>query len=481
MANRLDLRAELSSDAFPLENAILRASYWIKALKPLKEHSFFSDNCEWVDDALPRLRDGKILSLAPGETRRLWMTISNKGVPAGTYKLKLSLRDASGATEVIPIQFNVADTVLAPDPNLNVYTYAYLTRKSSRDFRKEALEDLKRHYQNTYVVPLLPKYNPRTEDIDFSGIIEYLKPLGDARRILFFWNCETGKVPFCPAKGWGSEKWRNTLRRVISRWYSALKSAGFGKEKVVMYPFDETYDNKCCGGRSEYQALADVADELHAIDPLIKVFMDPVGFNEEDMRSMRVLADKIDVWAPVQELYHDGGKKGWPHPYSLQEKLTARRFFQNLKSKGKTIWSYQCSGPNKTLDVNGYFRQYPWRAWCHGITGLGIWSYNNIRGKSSWSDEDGGDFTFVYEMRDAPDDIPRKPFEPLIPSRRWQAYRAGIQDYLLLSMAARKGVSRKKLRAIAGKVLKNSLNSNVIEQAHNDLINLIIGKGGSGK
>ena len=41
----------------------------------------------------------------------------------------------------------------------------------------------------------------------------------------------------------------------------------------------------------------------------------------------------------------------------------------------------------------------------------------------------------VYEMRDAPADIPREPFEPLIPSRRWQVWRAGIQDYFLLQQA----------------------------------------------
>ena len=63
---------------FPLDNITLRQSYWIKAKTT---SDLRGDNTEiWLDDALPRLDQDKYLTLLPGETKRIWTTISSHNV-----------------------------------------------------------------------------------------------------------------------------------------------------------------------------------------------------------------------------------------------------------------------------------------------------------------------------------------------------------------------------------------------------------------
>ena len=95
--------------------------------------------------------------------------------------------------------------------------------------------------------------------------------------------------------------------------------------------------------------------------------------------------------------------------------------------------------------------------------------------KSSWDDFDGiPDFTMVYESRDAPPDVPRTPSEPLIPSRRWQVWRAGVQDYHLLQQAA--GTSpqaRDRIDDIVDRVLAAPADPAIYREARQMLLALL--------
>ena len=70
-----------------------------------------------------------------------------------------------------------------------------------------------------------------------------------------------------------------------------------------------------------------------------------------------------------------------------------------------------------------------------GITGVGVWNYADTgRGTftSAWTDLDGTreDFAMVYDAATAPAGVSRR--EAQIPSRRWEAFRDGLEDYAYL-------------------------------------------------
>jgi hypothetical protein len=172
---KLVLNVKLSTGSFPAENIVKRASYWVKAIKPKAEQGPGKDNFSWIDDALPRLQKDKYMILKPGETRRLWLTVNSNKVPSGMYELKINVSDTFGNSSNVPFKLKVHAVKLAKDPELNVYTYAYLNRQSTSSYAETAIKDLQAHYQNTYVLNLIPKYNPQTGKADYSHIVNYVR------------------------------------------------------------------------------------------------------------------------------------------------------------------------------------------------------------------------------------------------------------------------------------------------------------------
>ena len=84
-----------------------------------------------------------------------------------------------------------------------------------------------------------------------------------------------------------------------------------------------------------------------------------------------------------------------------------------------------------------------WKAFLRGYTGVGFWAYADIGDKdtTAWKELER-DFAVIY---DGPDNS-------IISSRRWEAWRMGIEDYELLTMYAKaKGVPAAK--ALAKQVL----------------------------
>ena len=94
-------------------------------------------------------------------------------------------------------------------------------------------------------------------------------------------------------------------------------------------------------------------------------------------------------------------------------------------------------------------RLYPLTSVALGYTGVSHWAYNTYKA-SSWHDWDGQgsvrlDYSFIYDgLEDHPlckqVNVTR---EAIVPSIRWEAVRAGVQDaivLLALKQAERRGV-----------------------------------------
>jgi hypothetical protein len=468
---------------FPKEKITLRGSYWITAKGQGYERGEGMPTL--VDDALPRLASGNNLVLRAGRTRRLWLTVDTNGVDAGKYSLTLTLTHSAGNKEVarIPVDLHVLPIALEKDSQVAVHSYAYLNRPSTRDHLEQAVADLKAHYENTFIFESPP--NPPTDEqgnvvgrANFDKLRSRIRLLKDARQLVFFWHeCE---APHFQAKlHWMSAAHKKSLKIWLTDFVGVLREEGFDHDRFMMYPFDESYSNPVKGGRPELQALAEIADAIHEIDPRVRVFANPVTAHPKDDPLYEKLKGKIAAWS-LHKLLLDPGDHtaGWPYNFTAADKhRVVESFFRNEQKAGRPLWAFQCEGRTKTKNVNGYYRRWSWQIWHVDFTGIGLWSYNDIRGGSSWSDSGdgaGGDFSMVYEMRDAPADIPREPFEPLIPSRRWQAWREGIQDYLLLQQVRKRHPAQdRQIKKLAASVLEDPENYAKYELARERLLDLL--------
>jgi hypothetical protein len=117
-------------------------------------------------------------------------------------------------------------------------------------------------------------------------------------------------------------------------------------------------------------------------------------------------------------------------PYlDLAQIINDDKVLKNFQVGKAEKWLYDTQGPAKSLSPYSYYRLLAWKAFLNGYTGIGFWSYAETSG-SVWDDFDGDhpDYAVIYDGENT----------TIISSRRWEAWRMGIEDYELLTMYAKK-------------------------------------------
>jgi hypothetical protein len=279
-----------------------------------------------------------------------------------------------------------------------------------------AADDLQAHGVNTFLLHPeslpVPRFNPdRTalETVDFQVFDEALARLGHPRLHGVFWGETDG------AKNWfdlDRPAERDCFKQWIRAWVSHLQERGFDWEDFFFYPYDEKIPER----------FVLIAQLLKEVDPRLRIYCNQVNVAPEIM--LRI-APTIDIWCPY---------------YRAELTAEQRQAFQTVREQyHPTVWTYACDGPAKALSPSTYYRRLPWRAFREGATGAGFWCYACT--SNSWDDYDGSDpdYGVVYYASDAPPGVlrgegeaPAEPEEAIIPSRRWEAWREGTEDYQYL-------------------------------------------------
>jgi len=107
-----------------------------------------------------------------------------------------------------------------------------------------------------------------------------------------------------------------------------------------------------------------------------------------------------------------------------------------------------------------------WEAYVKELGGYGFWDYADCRG-SVWDayDHPRHDYAVVYDGDES----------ELTPSKRWEAYREGAEDFAMLAMLAqRPGWNREKVAKLAQEVL-DIPDAQLIDEARRWLVRLLAG------
>ena len=177
----------------------------------------------------------------------------------------------------------------------------------------------------------------------------------------------------------------------------------------------------------------------------------------EDVRLLIPAADIVPVALP----YRFRLPRNAPPSYNPQNTLknVVWPLLKDLEKKGKVQpWSYHCSSGKKG-NVLTFYRAWPITQVGMGRQGTGHWAYDDIGG-SSWVDTDGKrlDFLFNYDGTEKnPINEHMNPTkEILVPSIRYEALRAGLQDARIL-MDLKKILESKKCSRMQTKGIKKLL------------------------
>ncbi len=398
-----------------------------------------------VLDALPlastETNDVAEIAVPSGESRILWLTVHSLNLAPGSYQAGVKLAPVRGGAPpvVITLSLNVAALEM-PDSSaraLSSYAWDYATNPKWEPLAvTAAMDDLRAHGINTFMSypgsPPSPRLNAErtaVESVDFTILDGSLDHMNNPRLLC------------TPGDGWPADlstpALQECFRQYIRIWAEHLAKRGLGPDRFFFYFADEGIPEK----------LVQMAKLVKEVDPRLQTFCNQVDAQPEKI--LRV-APYIDIWCPYYRHFTE----------AAPERREA--FREALDKYGAQLWTYACDGPGKTLSPNTYYRRLSWCAFDEGATGAGFWTYADgyYFEQDMWNDFDGSDpdFGVVYFAWNAPEGIPRG--EPIIPSRRWEAWREGTEDYEYLHRlreainTARKSGAREDLLRQAERVLR---------------------------
>jgi len=384
------------------------------------------------------------LDIPAGMTKQLWLTIDSRGLDPGNYHGTIQL-SGGGFSDTEPFAFTVTPMAMPEEPTLNVLTYSYMHWPLPATHPQSVADDLSEHYVNAQQVisSYLPYFSADAEGnftapMNFSALDAYMALLPDTSLWILWTGFDWDHREMYPIPG--DARRANMFTQWLEAVIAHMLQKGYGYDEFAFSWIDEA---------SQQQMLDIVkpsSELLRQVDPNVQVWMNISSDNTE--AGLAAVEGLIDIWCPTSS------KLGWD-------------FWQD-----KQTWFYD-SASDKGRSPTGHYRYKLWRAFNEDCEGNGFWTYTDNR--DLWNDYAGAPtYSVVY---DGPDGV--------VSSKRWEAYRAGVEDYELCRMlsdaigaaeAAGRGdtpvvnAARTGLASWVNQVLANPNDPTVAEQAHRELL-----------
>jgi len=358
------------------------------------------------------------------------------GLYKGMNTAKISIQSGDERL-VLNISSDVIDDIDCDGCALNADNWAYLNYPMLRDRSLIAAADLHAHYINTIIVP--PAVIPRIGASNFQSFKKYISS---------FKNKNVDNI--LVSQDFTSPSNKNDIngfafmsvgwKQNFVTWYhyltNAIRSAGFSNINLYLCPYDEIREKDF----NDFEKLIAWA----------RISVSGIQFfatltNKSNVNSILPLVDIAQIRADYLG-------------------------FANLPLHTAKIWVYEVNGRARTLSPYRRYRLLALSAFLSGYTGVGFWNYADIHS--------GMDLNLVTK---APDVNPYEnysviydgPASTIISSRRWEAFREGMEDYKVLCVFAKKyHIDRAK--TLAKLVLNNPCDYNKADSVVKLMLNSIV-------
>jgi len=357
------------------------------------------------------LQGSRPFRVAPGQVAQIWLTIFDPNLKPGTYTgtINVKARQDSGQehTEQIALRLVVEARRFARQVALNTCNWGCYRLASL----EETAEDFKSHHINVYLVNVSEIPFPRKAADgtllrpDYTKIDRIIRKHPFVRTFLLFLNFRASTKDSGRFGKWMSPQWKRAFAAWLKQLREHLQQLGLGYERWALHCFDE----------SLCDAYYELARFVKSVDPKIRLYANSFGKGPKEFLRFRNL---IDIWCPQDS--HCTWHPDW---------------LRMIQGFGKELWTYDCAGPGKANDPYTYYRLMPWRAFARGQTGAGFWVYHDGLGYKNvavpWDEtlKPFGYYGVVYGAQTSPIG---KLQENIVPSRRWEAWREGVEDYQYL-------------------------------------------------
>lgn len=370
-------------------------------------------NLGLVADALA-LQQNKAFTLKPGELTQIWLTIDSSKLSPGSYVSAIAVIAGDGQMQTVPLSIEIAPLRFPDKAALKSCVWdEYIT--SSKSFTRTnpgaAIKDLMEHYVNVGVIhpayiPYAYKNGTWLQREDFAKLDNQLELRKDYDCVLLSLEAEHYLEKGIQGE-WMSESWKAGFAQWLRQIVAHMRQKGFDYSRFALYPYDERLHDRF------YQ----LAKLIKQIDPRVRIYSNWLGKGPEDFMRFK---DLIDIWCPQE-------RRCYLHPDWLRA----------VENFNKEMWTYGAVGPGyrgtiaKAKKPYDCYRLAGWRAFERGYSGAGFWIYLDWNSQPGWDDTDQpkGYYRMIYDGKHAPKD---SVYEPVVTSRRWEAWREGVEDYQYL-------------------------------------------------
>jgi hypothetical protein len=397
-----------------------------------------------VSDPLPLLpRNGVLweVQVPAGERVKLYIDIFSSEKAFGMTQTTVEV-ESQGAIEELSLTLNVLPASMSVFDRFKYASFIYPSDNVAGKFPQVTAKDLGAHGVDVIEFPSIGTVVFTTTgsiaSADFTMLTDRLLNYGrDVNRFMIFWEgayadftCSDGSklTPY-------SSSWNNAFTNLLSAWLAAALSKGFGVERFVILPFDEVHSDAFSFAPDYHiTRMISVCGLIRSVNPNLRIMLTLTDY--AGITDVNAMLPYIDIVLPVWP-YRTYKLTGQPTGYNPRQAyyetiLPALKTWRS--NTGGEIWSYHIAA-GKIDELLLSNRTYPILVIGDELTGGGTWAYNVAAG-STWSDTDGGtlDYIFVYDGSESHSfNLSVNPEgEIVVPSIRWQALRAGLQDAQIL-------------------------------------------------
>jgi hypothetical protein len=370
-----------------------------------------------VCDPLVPVSSG-LIRIAPAETAQVWLALRAvlPGIVQGTIEFEV-VDGVAREPLCVPLTVEVGKQDMNVCRKFHTFTWNYLAHEGSQrevEWELQHLRDLTNHGVDVFMITALRQL-PRVKanaagefekEFDFSALDRLLARTRDLFPY-YYLNVDVWEHPGVLREDLiGLEFNSPEYAKAFTTWYRAvigrMRQDGVAAERIMACPYDESVGERAV-------RLASLMKEAC---PEVRIIVD---CSTPDLQEAARIDHYTDIWVPHFKQF-------------FPENMAA--FHQRLIDSGKPRWVYYYSeGQNeKWQDPTLHYLFKFWWAYKNNLSGLGYWAqqyYGDpwLRCKTTKA----YDTSLVYPTAEGP-----------IPSRRWEAWRRGVQDVTLFDLTRRK-------------------------------------------
>jgi hypothetical protein len=387
-----------------------------------------------VHDALVPIPAGTA-TIPPGATSQLWLSLHappTATAGASGYVRFEPVDGSAGEPVTVPLTVTLVPVSIRSVRPVHCFTWNLAAAPVSDDpaWLTAHLRDLAEHGVDVCMIhslQMLPRVRANAdgalaEPLDFSKV-DRLLAASEGLFDLYYVTMDIFEKGQVRRDLFGLQFGTPSYEKAFKTWFRQvvdhLLAKGLTYERFLVNPYDESVGNEC----------QQLSGWIKAVDPRVRTIIDCSTPDVEVARKMDALTD---VWVPHHK-YH----------FAADHKA----FFEFLRSTQKPHWCYFYSegGNDKAQNPTRHYLAKFWWAFSEGVTGVCYWAqqyYGDPWYRAGW--KQAYDTSLVYPIAGG-----------VIPSRRWQAWRRGWQDYNLLFLARESAVKagdKAKQEQLAGYV-----------------------------